>query len=215
MCAGPHGKGVTTEVRMLAAHTAGDQALVDQLVDLVNQAYEIGEAGLWLNDATRTGATEIDEAIRSGGMLAATAGGQLVGCVYLRRLDPTTAAFGLLSVAPDHWGHGVGRELVNEAEHLMQSHGVTTMQLELLVPKGWVHPEKAKSSLVHPDWVQGRQVGTVRARCAAPRVSAPYGLPVSYLPETLVIAFVPSDRVGRPQQRDCRRACDMSGCRVA
>jgi hypothetical protein len=28
------------------------------------------------------------------------------------------------------------------AEDLMRSRGMTTMQLELLVPKGWVHPEK-------------------------------------------------------------------------
>jgi GNAT superfamily N-acetyltransferase len=133
-----------TEVRVLAAHTVGDQALIDQLVDLVNQAYEIGEAGLWLNDATRTGPTEIGEAIRSGEMLAATSECKLVGCAYLRRLDPTTADLGLLSVAPDQWGHGVGRELVHEAERLMRSDGVTRMQLELLVPKGWVHPEKTR-----------------------------------------------------------------------
>ena len=34
------------------------------------------------------------------------------------------------------------RQLVRSAEELMRSRGVTTMQLELLVPKGWVHPEK-------------------------------------------------------------------------
>jgi GNAT superfamily N-acetyltransferase len=133
-----------TEVKVLAAHTVGDEALIDQLVHLVNQAYEIGEAGLWLEGATRTGPGEIGEAIRSGGMLIATSADQLVGCVYLRRLDPTTADLGLLSVAPGQWGHGIGRDLVHHAEQLMRSDGVTTMQLELLVPKGWVHPEKAK-----------------------------------------------------------------------
>jgi GNAT superfamily N-acetyltransferase len=133
-----------TEVKVLAAHTARDEAFVDQLVCVINRAYEIGEAGLWLDGATRTGPGEIGEAIRSGGMLAATSEGQLVGCVYLRRLGPTTVDLGLLSVAPDQWGHGVGGELVRKAEQLMRSDGVTTMQLELLVPKGWVHPEKAR-----------------------------------------------------------------------
>jgi GNAT superfamily N-acetyltransferase len=132
-----------TEVKVLAAHTACDEALIDRLVDLVNQAYEIGEAGLWLEGTTRTGPSEIGEAIRTGGMLAATDEGQLVGCVYVRRLDPATADLGLLSVAPDQWGLGVGGELVGEGERLMRSDGVTTMQLELLVPRGWVHPEKA------------------------------------------------------------------------
>jgi GNAT superfamily N-acetyltransferase len=133
-----------TEVKVLAAHAARDEALVDQLVALVNQAYEIGEAGLWLQGATRTAPSEIGEAIRDGVMLVATSEGRFVGCVYLRRLDPTTADLGLLSVATDQWGQGVGRELVREAERLMRSDGVTTMQLELLVPKGWVHPEKAR-----------------------------------------------------------------------
>jgi len=129
---------------MLAADAAKDEALVDQLVALVNGAYDTGEAGLWLDGATRTEPSAVGEAIRSGGMLAATSGGHLVGCAYLRRLDPSTADLGLLSVAPDQWGHGVGRELVHSAEQLMRSDGVTTMQLELLVPRGWVHPAKAR-----------------------------------------------------------------------
>jgi hypothetical protein len=33
---------------------------------------------------------------------------------------------------------------VRSAEELMRAHGVTTMQLELLVPQGWVHPEKER-----------------------------------------------------------------------
>jgi GNAT superfamily N-acetyltransferase len=59
-----------------------------------------------------------------------------------RRLDAGTADLGFISTAPDRWGSGVGRELVRSAEELTRSQGVTTMQLELLVPKGWVHPEK-------------------------------------------------------------------------
>jgi GNAT superfamily N-acetyltransferase len=88
------------------------------------------------------GPGEIAETIRSGGMLAATVEGRLAGGAYLRPLDAGTADLGLVAAAPDRWGRGVGRELVRSAEELMRSHGVTTMQLELLVPKGWVHPEK-------------------------------------------------------------------------
>ena len=75
-------------------------------------------------------------------MLAATLEGRLVGCAYVRPLDAGTADLGLMSAAPERWGSGVGRELVRSAEELMRSRGVTTMQLELLVPKEWVHPEK-------------------------------------------------------------------------
>jgi GNAT superfamily N-acetyltransferase len=70
--------------------------------------------------------------------------GRLVGCAYVRQLDATTADLGLISTATDYWRSGIGGELVRSAEELMRSRGVTTMQLELLVPKRCVHPEKDK-----------------------------------------------------------------------
>jgi GNAT superfamily N-acetyltransferase len=135
---------MTAEVRLLTPDEAREEVLVVELVRLVNAAYAVGEAGLWVEDATRTGPDEIAEAILSGVMLAATLEGRLVGCAQVRPLDANTADLGLVSVAPGHWGHGIGRELVRSAEALMRSRGVTTMQLELLVPKGWVHPEKER-----------------------------------------------------------------------
>jgi GNAT superfamily N-acetyltransferase len=130
------------EVEPLAPDQARDEALVEELVRIINGAYAVGEAGLWLEGTTRITPAEIAEAIRSGGMLAATREGRLVGCAYVRPLDAGTADLGLISAVPDQWGSGIGRDLVRSAEELMRSHGVTTMQLELLVPKGWVHPEK-------------------------------------------------------------------------
>jgi GNAT superfamily N-acetyltransferase len=134
----------SAEVRLLAPDEAGDAGLVGELVRIVNAAYAVGEAGLWLEGTARTGPPEIAEAIGSGGMLAATLEGRLVGCAYVRPLDANTADLGLISAAPDRWGSGIGRELVRAAEELMWSRGVTTMQLELLVPKGWVHPQKKR-----------------------------------------------------------------------
>jgi GNAT superfamily N-acetyltransferase len=135
---------VTAGVKLLAPDEARDEVLVEELVRLINAAYAVGEAGLWLEGATRTEPDEIAEAIRSGGMLAATLAGRLVGCAYVRPLDAATADLGLISAAPDQWGIGIGRELVRSAEELMRLDGVTTMQLELLVPKGWAHPEKER-----------------------------------------------------------------------
>jgi GNAT superfamily N-acetyltransferase len=91
---------------------------------------------MWLEGTTRTGPPEIAEAIRSGGMLAAALEGRLAGCAYVRPLEAGTADLGLISAAPERWGSGVGRELVRSAEELMRSRRVSTMQLELLVPKG-------------------------------------------------------------------------------
>jgi GNAT superfamily N-acetyltransferase len=134
----------TAEVKLLARDEASDGALVEELARIVNEAYAVGEAGLWVEGATRITPPEIAEAIRSGGMLAATLDGLVVGCAYIRPLDEGTADLGLISAAPDQWGSGIGRELVRSAEELMRSRGVTTMQLELLVPKEWVHPEKER-----------------------------------------------------------------------
>jgi GNAT superfamily N-acetyltransferase len=47
-----------------------------------------------------------------------------------------------VSVAPEHWGDGLGSEIVAAAEELVRSRGAEAMQLELLVPSGWVHPHK-------------------------------------------------------------------------
>ena len=130
------------EIKLLEPDDARAEALVEDLVRLVNRAYAVGEAGLWLEGARRTEPEEIAGAIRDSGMLAATLEGGLVGCAYVRPLDSATTDLGLVSTAPERWGMGVGRELVRSAEELVSSRGVATMQLELLVPKGWVHPEK-------------------------------------------------------------------------
>jgi GNAT superfamily N-acetyltransferase len=130
------------EVKPLASDVP--QVLVEELVGLVNGAYAVGEAGLWREGTTRTRPAEIAEAIRSGGMLAAKVEGRIVGCAYVQRLDADTADLRLMAAAPDQWGSGVGRELVRSAEELMRSRGVTTMQLELLVPKGRVHRDKER-----------------------------------------------------------------------
>jgi GNAT superfamily N-acetyltransferase len=135
---------VTAEVRPLAPEEARDDALVETLAGLINAAYAAGEQGLWIDGTTRTGPGEIAEAIRKGTVLAATRDGRLVGCAYLSRVDARTADLGFVSAAPDEWGTGVGGELVRSAEAHARTNGTKTMQLELLVPKEWVHPEKAR-----------------------------------------------------------------------
>jgi ribosomal protein S18 acetylase RimI-like enzyme len=135
-------EAVTPEVKPLAPEEARDEVLVGELARIVNAAYAVGEAGLWVEGTTRTRPDEIAAAIRRGAMLAATAEGRVVGCAYVRALDAGTADLGLVSVAPEQWGAGLGRRLVRLAEELMRARGVATMQLELLVPKEWDHPEK-------------------------------------------------------------------------
>jgi GNAT superfamily N-acetyltransferase len=132
------------EVQALAARQARDDTLVKELVRLINRAYAIGEAGLWLDGTARTGPDEIAAAIRGGELLAATADGRLVGCARVRPLDADTGDLALVSAVPEQWGGGVGRALVRSAEELARARGNTAMQLELLVPKHSTHPAKER-----------------------------------------------------------------------
>lgn len=134
----------TTHAKPLAPDDAGDEVLVEELAGIINAAYAIGEAGLWIEGTTRIRPDEIADAIRSGGMLVATLEGRPTGCAYVRPLEPGTADLGLISTAPDRWGGGVGSDLVCSAEELVRTQGVTTMQLEVLVPKEGVHPQKER-----------------------------------------------------------------------
>jgi GNAT superfamily N-acetyltransferase len=121
-----------------------DQAVVTELVELINRAYAHGEAGLWRDDPGRTDEAEITAAVRAGQMLVATVDGRIVGCLRTRPLDATTADLGLIGVDPDAWGGGIGRALVDAAEAFARSRGAATMRLELLVPRVGTHPDKER-----------------------------------------------------------------------
>ena len=129
---------------------------------------------------TRTGPAEISEAIRSGGMLAATLEGVLVGSAHVRPLDAGTADLGMVSAAPGRWGRGIGRDLVHAAEGLMRSRGVTTMQLELLVPKGWVHPQKKRLRSWY-EWLGYEVVGTAPFEQVAAHLASQLAIPCEFL----------------------------------
>jgi GNAT superfamily N-acetyltransferase len=138
-----HGELMVT-VTLLSPEDARDEALVAELVRIVNGAHAVGEAGLWIEGTTRTGPAEIAEAVRSGEILAAVADDRLVGCACVRPLDDGTADLGMISTAQDRWGGGISRRLIRSAEELMRSRGLTTMQLEVLVPKAGTHPAKER-----------------------------------------------------------------------
>jgi GNAT superfamily N-acetyltransferase len=135
---------VTAQVDLLAADAADDDALVEELATLINTAYALGEAGLWTDGWERTTPARVADAVRGGGMLVASLDSRPVGCGCVQEVDESTADLGFVAADPGQWGSGVGREVVRSAEELVRSRGMTTMQLDLLVPLEWVHPEKAR-----------------------------------------------------------------------
>lgn len=132
------------EAGLLPAEAADDGSLVARLCGLVNRAYALGEVGLWLDGAARVGEGEMARLIRAGEVAVATDGPALLGCVRVQRLDGRTGELGMLAAAEGHRGAGVGRLLVGFAERLSADRGLDTMQLELLVPVGWPHPDKER-----------------------------------------------------------------------
>ncbi len=130
------------EIELLPPATADDAVLVDELRDLINRVYEVAEDGLWLPEHTRMSGSQMAEGVRSGEIAVARLDGRIAGSVRIGQVDTQTGGFGVLVADPEHRGVGVGRELVRFAEELARSRAMVTMQLELVVPRSWIHPVK-------------------------------------------------------------------------
>jgi GNAT superfamily N-acetyltransferase len=127
---------------MLPTAAAADLRLVREITDLVNEVYVTAEAGLWVDGAARTTTAEIQQMIAANEIALARVDGRVVGAIRIQQLDDSVGEFGMLVAHPAHRGEGVGRELVGFAEELSGRRGLATMQLEVLLPRGWSHPTK-------------------------------------------------------------------------
>jgi GNAT superfamily N-acetyltransferase len=129
-------------IARLPPAAADDLMLTSAVAALINEVYAVAEEGLWVDGTSRTTAEEIAGLIRARQVAVACAGGRFVGCVCIQQLDSSISEFGMLAVVPSHRGIGVGRELVRFAEQVSRRERRDTMQLEVLVPRGWSHPSK-------------------------------------------------------------------------
>ncbi|WP_232534892.1 GNAT family N-acetyltransferase [Nocardia terpenica] len=130
-------------IEMLPTTAAGDTALVAELTDLVNRVYEVAEEGLWRDGASRTTTSELAGMIADGTVAVARDGDdRVVGAARIQQLADGIGEFGMLVCAPEQRGTGIGRALVDFAERHCVEQGARTVQLELLVPRGWAHPVK-------------------------------------------------------------------------
>jgi GNAT superfamily N-acetyltransferase len=129
-------------VELLDGAASRDTRLVEELTGLINDVYATAERGLWRDEATRTTATELAALIAAGQIAVATRDERIVGSVHVHRISQDASEFGMLVAAPEHRRTGVGRTLVDFAERHSREHGLRAMQLELLVPREWQHPNK-------------------------------------------------------------------------
>jgi GNAT superfamily N-acetyltransferase len=125
---------VPSQTEVLPADSADDDALRERLAAMVDAAYAIAEAGMWVSGTSRVTPAEIGELIRAGRLIALRDGDQVAGCVSTRDLGDGVWGFGMLAVDPGRQGGGGGRALLAAAEQRARAAGARTMQLELLVP---------------------------------------------------------------------------------
>jgi ribosomal protein S18 acetylase RimI-like enzyme len=123
------------DVELAAPDLAADEAFVRTIVDLVNDAYNHAEAGLWTIGHTRTDVEETSRAAAAGHLVVAYRDGQIVGAIQTRALDEHTGWFGALAADPTMTGQGIGAALVAHAEARCVEQGCVRMQLERLAPK--------------------------------------------------------------------------------
>ena len=101
------------------------------LAELVNRAYEI--EGFFV-DGQRTDAEEIARMLRKGTFLVLEHGRErpaLAGAVYVEA-SPEGGRIGMLSVAPELQGMGLGTRLVRIAEAMCEAMGAPTVRLRIV-----------------------------------------------------------------------------------
>lgn len=112
-----------------ASVRAAGHADVGELVTLINQAYELEK---FFVDGPRTGADEVRAlAARGHFLVLERVGGGLAGAVYVE-VRGDRGYFGMLSVAPDLRGHGIGTRLVAVAEAMCTALGCRAIDLQIV-----------------------------------------------------------------------------------
>jgi GNAT superfamily N-acetyltransferase len=124
-------------------NVAYERDVATTLAQLVNEAYATSEGTLWAARTERISPEAMAASIAAGEIAVAWAGDRPAGCIRVRDLGDAVFEFGVLAVAPDVRGEGIGDALVAFAEDLARSNGATTMELKLLEPIEGTHLFKA------------------------------------------------------------------------
>jgi N-acetylglutamate synthase-like GNAT family acetyltransferase len=119
-----------------------DKIDITALVNMINAVYRTSEHNLWIEEHNRISNELLADIIQSKELLIVKINNAIVGCIHLEKMDEHLYKFKMLAVSPSFKGKRVGSRLVNFAEKTAIAKGAKTMQLELLVPTSFVHPDK-------------------------------------------------------------------------
>eukprot|EP00912_Choanoflagellata_sp_UC4_P000771 UC4_evm1s485 len=121
------------------------------ICDMVNAAYSWGEQGMWNDGFQRTTKAEVEYLIKNNNLLLVlcpneSGGGKdflVAGSACVRRLkEDSVGVVGMLAVQKKYLKKGLGKMLMDAAENWARSLAFEAIQLELLTPRGWDHPQK-------------------------------------------------------------------------
>lgn len=124
-----------------------DDDLVSRLNDIINEAYDKAEVGIFIDSHTRTNVAGVRELITSRQLVVAATcpieqitSEHVRGCVRVAMLTETLGNLGTLCALSSR--SGVGYKLVAFAETYCRDRGATKMQIELVVPTTFELPLK-------------------------------------------------------------------------
>lgn len=119
-----------------------DENQVGFLISMVNGVYQDSEGDLWKDEHRRIANPRMLEIIAKGELLLAISEGVIYGCIHLEPMGNLMAKFKMLVTNPQFKKMGIGSLLVGFAESEARKNGKSKMQLELLVPTEFSHPDK-------------------------------------------------------------------------
>lgn len=119
-----------------------DNINITALVNMINAVYRNSENELWKKEHLRISTERLTKIIDKQELLIAFIDNEIAGCIHLEKMNEYLYKFKMLAVSPSFKGKRVGSNLVVFAENTAKAKGAKTMQLELLVPTDFIHPDK-------------------------------------------------------------------------
>jgi GNAT superfamily N-acetyltransferase len=127
---------------------------IQQLANLINTVYQTSEGDFWPIDGSysRTNLEDINNFVSKGEMIVAFIEDEIVGSVHVYPIDKTTLGFGMLTSSLAYRKMGIGNLLLKAVEDFAKANQYKIIQLELLKPTTFNHPEKEFLEIWYQKW---------------------------------------------------------------
>ncbi|NVK65970.1 MAG: GNAT family N-acetyltransferase [Flavobacteriales bacterium] len=113
-----------------------------ELYEIMRDAYARTEVEIWGENYVRLPEHEFQKLIDDEVILGAALNGQLVGTLYLKKVNAQESSFGLLGVHSSAEGKGIGSKLIEVAENQARLDGSDYMVIDILRPRDFQMPGK-------------------------------------------------------------------------